>query len=76
MDTGFWWGLFAPAGTPEPIVRHVSQALARALAAPELVKKLEEGGYTPAPNTPQQYTAELTRENNLWKQVVPKMLNK
>lgn len=76
MDTGFWWGLFAPAGTPEPIVRHIAQALQRALAAPELVKKLEEGGYTPAPNTPQQYAAELAQENAIWKQVVPRMLHK
>lgn len=76
MAAGFWWGLFAPAGTPEPIVQHVSQALARALAVPELAKKLQEGGYTPAPNSPQAYAAELVQENALWKQVVPKMLNK
>lgn len=76
MDNGFWWGLFAPAGTPEPIVRHVTQAFQRTMQVPELVKKLEEGGYTPAPNTPQQYRAELERENNIWKQVIPKMLNR
>ncbi len=76
MATGFWWGLFAPAGTPEPIARHVARALASALSVPELVKKLEEGGYTPAPNTPEQYLAELIEENDLWKQVVPKMLGK
>ena len=76
MAAGFWWGLFAPAGTPEPIVQQVSQALARALAVPELAKKLQESGYTPAPNSPQAYAAELVQENNLWKQVVPKMLNK
>jgi tripartite-type tricarboxylate transporter receptor subunit TctC len=76
MSEGFWWGMFAPIGTPEPIVQHVSQALARALANPELVKKLEEGGYTPAPSTPQAYAAELAQENNVWKQVVPKMLSR
>jgi tripartite-type tricarboxylate transporter receptor subunit TctC len=76
MAAGFWWGLFAPAGTPDAVVQHVSQALARALAAPELAKKLEEGGYTPAPNSPQAYAAELAQENNLWKQVVPTMLHR
>jgi tripartite-type tricarboxylate transporter receptor subunit TctC len=76
MAAGFWWGLFAPAGTPDAVVQHVASALARALAVPELVKKLEENGYTPAPNTPRQYLTQLTEENNLWKQVVPKMLNK
>lgn len=76
MAAGFWWGLFAPAGTPAPIVEHVSQALARTLANPELLKKLEQGGYTPTPNTPQAYSAELAQENNIWKEVIPKMLNK
>jgi tripartite-type tricarboxylate transporter receptor subunit TctC len=76
MAVGFWWGLFAPAGTPDAVVQHVSQALARALAVPELQKKLEENGYTPAPTSPQAYTAELVQENAIWKQVVPKMLLK
>ncbi|MDP3139976.1 MAG: tripartite tricarboxylate transporter substrate binding protein [Burkholderiaceae bacterium] len=76
MTGGFWWGMFAPLGTPEAIVQHVSQALARTLAIPELARKLEEGGYTPAPSTPQAYAAELAQENNIWKQVVPKMLAK
>lgn len=76
MADGFWWGMFAPVGTPEPIVQYVSQAIARALATPELVRKLEEGGYTPSPTTPQAYAAQLVQENSIWKQVVPKMLDK
>jgi len=76
MSAGFWWGLFAPMGTPDAIVQYVSQALARALVIPELVKKLEDGGYTPAPMTPQAYAAELAQENAIWKQVVPKMLSR
>jgi len=76
MAAGFWWGLFAPAGTPDAIVQHVAGALAKALAVPELVKKLEEVGYTPAPNTPRQFHTQLVEENNLWKQVVPKMVNR
>ncbi|MGE0799286.1 MAG: Bug family tripartite tricarboxylate transporter substrate binding protein [Lautropia sp.] len=73
LDGGAWWGMFAPAGTPEPIVRHLNQALVRALAAPELVNRLAEGGYTPAPDTPQAYAAQLRRESDIWKQVVPAM---
>lgn len=76
MVGGFWWGMFAPLGTPDAIVQHVSRALARTLANPELVKKLEDGGYTPSPSTPQAYAAELVQENNVWKQVVPRMLAK
>ncbi|QHE83519.1 Bug family tripartite tricarboxylate transporter substrate binding protein [Hydrogenophaga sp. BPS33] len=71
LDAGSWWGMFAPTGTPEPVVRSLSEALARALANPELVQKLAEGGYTPTPDTPQAYTAQLQRETEIWKQVVP-----
>jgi tripartite-type tricarboxylate transporter receptor subunit TctC len=31
-----WYGLVAPAGTPEAVVRHLSEHLSRALATPEV----------------------------------------
>jgi tripartite-type tricarboxylate transporter receptor subunit TctC len=61
-----WVGVFAPAGTPEPIVSRLNQATARALAEPELRQKLEQGGFrVAAPMTPAAYAgwhqAELAR---------------
>jgi tripartite-type tricarboxylate transporter receptor subunit TctC len=76
MSRGFWWGMFAPANTPKPIVQQVANALARALQVPELVQKLEENGYTPAPNSPEQFMAQLSAENTMWKKIVPKMVNR
>ncbi|MBY4594131.1 tripartite tricarboxylate transporter substrate binding protein [Ottowia caeni] len=31
-----WYGLVAPAGTPEPVLKHLSEHLGRALATPEV----------------------------------------
>jgi tripartite-type tricarboxylate transporter receptor subunit TctC len=36
VETRFWWGLFAPAGTPEPIKAKVSAALEEILERPRL----------------------------------------
>jgi tripartite-type tricarboxylate transporter receptor subunit TctC len=63
-----WFGFFAPAKTPEPIISKVHAALADALKDPEIVKKLEVQGAEPALMTPQQFaqfigaeTAKLTK---------------
>lgn len=73
MVSGTWWGLFAPMGTPEPIVRALNEAIGRALADPQLVRRLEDGGYTPARTTPQQFAADLAQESLIWRQMVPRL---
>jgi tripartite-type tricarboxylate transporter receptor subunit TctC len=35
-----WWGIFAPKGTPEPIVKRLDAALARILAEPETKERM------------------------------------
>lgn len=74
MDIGAWFGMFAPAGTPESVTNHISSALARALANPKLVESLAVSGYAAAPTTPQAYAAQLRREGDIWKQVIPTFL--
>ncbi|WP_248845125.1 tripartite tricarboxylate transporter substrate-binding protein, partial [Bordetella hinzii] len=39
-----WIALFAPAGTPAPVVKKLSDAVGRIMADPELVKSLESTG--------------------------------
>jgi len=39
-------GLLAPAGTPAPIIQKLNQELSKAIADPELVKKLGELAYS------------------------------
>ena len=49
MAVDAWFGLWAPARTPEPIVARLSAALPRILAEPEMAAKLAGLGFTPAP---------------------------
>lgn len=43
-----WLGLFAPVGTPAPVVERLNKAVNAALADPSLVKQMEDMGITPA----------------------------
>lgn len=47
-----WAGLFAPAGTPEPVLAKIREAFTAALKDPEVIAALEKQGFTPTPSTP------------------------
>src|SRR5262249_37328102 len=47
-----WFGVFAPAGTPGPILDKVSQDIAKVLQIPDVREKLITQGSIPAPSTP------------------------
>lgn len=44
VDINSWFGLFAPAKTPEPVMKRLNAALADALATPDLKAKLSDAG--------------------------------
>lgn len=54
-----WFGLFAPANTPRPIVMQLHAEIVKALAIPEIRNRLESVGAEPAGNTPDQFTAQI-----------------
>jgi tripartite-type tricarboxylate transporter receptor subunit TctC len=57
-----WFGLFAPAGTPKPIVRRVSDALVKVLHAPDIRSKFEALGADPVGSTPEEFAAFVRRD--------------
>jgi tripartite-type tricarboxylate transporter receptor subunit TctC len=65
-----WHGLFAPAGTPKPIVDKLAAEVKRIFEAPELQTKLKEIGAVPAPMTPEQFTQFIAAERRKWQEVV------
>jgi tripartite-type tricarboxylate transporter receptor subunit TctC len=65
-----WQGLFAPAGTPRPIVDKIAAEVKRIFDAPEVAESLRKLGGEPSPTTPEEF-AEFTRsERTKWQQVV------
>ena len=64
------YGIAAPAGTPRPIVDKLNAALRRALAAPETRNLLVKTGAEPLPSTPEEYAADIDREETKWSRIV------
>ena len=67
-----WYGMVAPAGTPEPIVRKLNDSLQAVLKNPEVIKKLEDLGATPGGGPPSDLTALFRTELPKWREVIRK----
>jgi len=65
-----WFGMFAPAATPAPIVTRLNAALVKVLADPAVKKKLAEQGAEPYAEKPQQFAEFIRKESAKWSQVV------
>lgn len=65
FDVTSWYGVFAPAGTPAPIVEKLGAEIATLLMNPEVQKRLKALGATPVGSSPKEFSeyvnAELTR---------------
>ncbi|MEG0201077.1 MAG: tripartite tricarboxylate transporter substrate binding protein [Comamonas sp.] len=65
-----WYGLFAPAGTPQPVVDKLYQSIRAVLAKPEMSERLKTLGAERVDSNPQSFKAMLPAELAHWKQVV------
>jgi tripartite-type tricarboxylate transporter receptor subunit TctC len=65
-----WFGCFAPAGTPKPIIDRLSAEIKRAVADPQLGAKLSAQGLDPFYMTPEQFTAQVKSEYDRLREVV------
>jgi tripartite-type tricarboxylate transporter receptor subunit TctC len=68
-----WQGVGAPAKTPPDIVEKLYGALAKVMAEPDVRKKLTDLGADPMCTTPQEFAAEIKRQNLRWKDLLQKM---
>jgi tripartite-type tricarboxylate transporter receptor subunit TctC len=62
--------LLAPAGTPRPIVERLNKELNAVLATDEVRKRLEIEGAEPIPGAPEEYAADIDREEARWSKLV------
>lgn len=69
-ELSVWWGLFAPAGTPEAIVNKLNQDVATVLTKPEHAAFLKQSESAFVPRTPAEFAAFVDRETVFWKEVV------
>jgi tripartite-type tricarboxylate transporter receptor subunit TctC len=68
-----YYGLAAPAGTPRAIIERLNKELRTILASDEMRKRLTADGSDPAPSTPEEYAANIKREEAKWATLVQKL---
>lgn len=75
FQVGVWHGLYAPAGTPEPVVAKLSAALQAALQDPIVAERFADLGTAPVPQdqaTPAAHRDYLAAQIELWKPIIEK----
>jgi tripartite-type tricarboxylate transporter receptor subunit TctC len=70
MAVDAWFGLWAPAQTPRPIIDRLSEALPRILAEPETTARLANLGFLPAPLPAAEFAAFQRAEVERWRGLV------
>jgi tripartite-type tricarboxylate transporter receptor subunit TctC len=65
-----WHGVFAPAGTPKPIVDKMAAEMKRILELPDVKEKLSELGAVAAPMAPEDFVKFIEGERAKWAEVV------
>jgi tripartite-type tricarboxylate transporter receptor subunit TctC len=65
-----WQGLFAPAGTPRPIVEAIAAEVGRIWKLPDVSKALQAVGAEPVTTTPDEFTQYTQSERAKWGEVV------
>ncbi len=66
VTTSTWYGLFAPAGTPQPVIDRLYKAVRFALDDPDTQKKLEKSGFSLVGSTPAELDARVKRDLVYW----------
>ena len=70
MAVDAWFGLWAPARTPEAVVAALSAALPRILAEPAMAARLAQLGFVPAPLPAAEFAAFQRAEVARWRELV------
>ena len=65
-----WFGMFAPAGTPAPVLAKLHTALAKVLSDAAVKKQIAGQGAEPYSEKPEQFAEFITKETAKWSKVV------
>jgi tripartite-type tricarboxylate transporter receptor subunit TctC len=69
-ESGVWFGLSVPAGTPREIIQRLNGAALQATKSPDFIKRMTDLGYNIIPGTPEQMESMLKTEVARWAPVV------
>lgn len=65
-----WYGVVAPAGTPQPLIAKLNRQINDMLASPEIAGRLASEGAEPTPNPPEVFARLIETEIARWREVI------
>ncbi len=65
-----WNGLYAPAGTPEPVIRRLHAEIVKALAAPDVREDAKTNGWVLGGDQPEEFAAYVRAEMTKWGRII------
>lgn len=67
------YGLVAPAGLPQPIVKKLNAALRELVNSDEVKKRIHNEGGDPLTSTPEEYASDIDQEERKWAALIKKL---
>jgi tripartite-type tricarboxylate transporter receptor subunit TctC len=68
-----YYGLAAPAGTPQPIIERLNSELRKIVTSEDVKKRIIADGGGPVAGTPQEYAANIKREEGQWAETIQRL---
>ena len=69
FESGSWYGMLAPAGTPRPIINLLYGEITKILKSPEVANRYLADGAFAIGNTPENFAERIRKETERWQQV-------
>jgi tripartite-type tricarboxylate transporter receptor subunit TctC len=73
LDIVQYYGLVAPAGTPKPIIARLNKELRKIVMSKEVTQRIIADGGGPVASTPEEYAANIKREEGKWAALIKKL---
>jgi len=70
FEAGGWYGFFATAGTPRPVLEKLNAEIVRAVSSPDLSAKIEGMGLVPSPQSLEEAARFVAAETTKWTRAV------
>ena len=70
FQSGVWYGVLAPAGTPRNIVARLNTEIVKIVQSPDMRKTMSSEGAEPVGSTPEEFSELIKSEIPRWKKVI------
>jgi tripartite-type tricarboxylate transporter receptor subunit TctC len=65
-----WYGVFAPAGTPQPLIQRLHLEIVKAAQSPDTIEKLATKGCEPLTSSPSEFAGRVAADLPRWARIV------